>query len=182
MRRRRSRGWEANGRSLAFVAWDTREPSNRRRKIAIALPTPLRDHLHRVLPSVVLALAGHLCHERIMGSGQRNYDHYKIVRIRKYKNGDNSRPSIPRSRRGDRHRMYEEKKNLERERTSGIRCRKIRKFLACRLLSRGVAALRYHGSVPRSVGRDGIRLQWQIGSRPKPLSSFVPAVTAEIFA
>lgn len=77
---------EATGRSLAF-SW-TREPSNRRRKIAIALPTPLRDRAQS-LPSTILAavaLAGHLCHERITGSDRRNYgDNYKILGIKKKK-------------------------------------------------------------------------------------------------
>jgi len=79
---------EASERSLTLV--DTRKPSNRRRKIAIALPTPLRDRARVTLDSVLCAAVtlrkGHLWHERIMGSDQRNYeDNYKIPRIKKIK-------------------------------------------------------------------------------------------------
>lgn len=53
------------------------------------------------------------------------------------------------------------KKNLERERTSGICCRKYGNFwpVVCSL---GGVPPCYHGSVPRSVGRDGMHLNGRL--------------------
>lgn len=131
---------EASERSLTLV--DTREPSNQRRKIAIALPTLFRED-RAGLPSTLRSL----CAKGISGTREL-WDQIKGItkiiikyrELKKYKNCDNLQSSLSDFAEKIDIKCIRAKKNLDRERTSGICCRKIREFLACRLFL-GSAAL-----------------------------------------